>query len=88
VAIEVEHRSAAGMKTKSCGLTRRDAGRSGLTSNGSETFSIFDPVKSGKVKDCFTVVTPVSMVATIRLELPPGLMSQACGMSISWKFHW
>ena len=45
-----------GMKTKSCGLTRRDAGRSGLTSNGIETFSIFEPVKSGKVKDCLTVV--------------------------------
>ena len=45
------------------------------------------PFHVRKVKLSSTLVIPVSTTATTIPEFAPGLMSQAFGMSIAWKFH-
>src|ERR1700682_5140527 len=65
--------------TKSMGLTRRLAARSGLVAYDTLMFWIAVPCHVATVIVAFAVVMPVSTMATMMLGFAPGLMSHALG---------
>ncbi len=51
-------------------------------------FWIAAPFHVATVIVVFTVVMPVSTMATMMFAVAPGLMSHAFGMSSACRFHW